>query len=97
MTDIVGSTGASPESTYGSKNQTVTQPAPTAAPAPQPAGPNPVDLRLVIEDDQQAGCFVYKTVDWVTGQVVQQFPREQILKMREGSDYTAGDVIKSQA
>jgi flagellar protein FlaG len=97
MTDIVGNAGASPDPTYGSKSQTVTQPAQTAVPPPQPAGPNPVDLRLVIEDDQQAGCFVYKTIDWVTGQVVQQFPREQILKMREGSDYTAGDVIRSQA
>ncbi len=50
----------------------------------------------MIEDDQAAGCFVYKTVDWRTGEVVQQIPREQILKMREEPAYVAGDVIKTK-
>jgi flagellar protein FlaG len=86
-------------------------PAPGAAPtsvpepAPQPAsheaapraGPDPADLRLVIEDDHAAGCFVYKTIDWRTGAVVQQLPREQLVKMREADAYLAGDVIKTQA
>jgi len=31
---------------------------------------DPADLRLVIEDDKQAGTFVYKTIDWRTGEVV---------------------------
>jgi flagellar protein FlaG len=95
MTDSIASLGATPEPTFGSNAPTAAQPA-TAAPTPSPATPNPVDLRLVIEDDQQAGCFVYKTVNWITGNVVQQFPREQILKMREADTYSAGDVIKSQ-
>lgn len=51
----------------------------------------------MIEDDQAAGCFVYKTIDWRTGEVVQQIPREQILKMREEPAYLAGDVIKTKA
>ena len=63
----------------------------------QPPSPDPADFRLVIEDDQAAGCFVYKTVDWATGQVVQQIPREQLLKMREADNYAAGDVIKTKA
>jgi flagellar protein FlaG len=81
--------------------------APTSVPepAPQPAsheaaptaGPDPADLRLVIEDDHAAGCFVYKTIDWRTGAVVQQLPREQLVKMREADAYLAGDVIKTQA
>ena len=99
MTDSIASLGATPEPTFGSNTPAAAQPTATAAttaPAPSPAAPNPVDLRLVIEDDQQAGCFVYKTVNWVTGNVVQQFPREQILKMREADTYSAGDVIKSQ-
>jgi flagellar protein FlaG len=76
---------------------------PTGAPRPAPAeappatGPNPADLRLVIEDDQAAGCFVYKTIDRRTGDVVQQLPREQLVKLREADAYLAGDVIKTQA
>jgi flagellar protein FlaG len=58
--------------------------------------PDPADLRLVIEDDLVAGSFVYKTVDRRTGKVVQQLPREQILALREASDYTAGAVIKAK-
>jgi flagellar protein FlaG len=72
------------------------QAAPQTARQPQ-AGPDPADLRLVIEDDQAAGCFVYKTVDWRTGEVVQQIPREQLLKLREDRAYLSGDVIKTEA
>jgi flagellar protein FlaG len=77
--------------------------APAAAPHPAPAEatptgvPDAADLRLVIEDDQAAGCFVYKTIDWRTGAVVQQLPREQLLKLREADGYLAGDVIKTKA
>jgi flagellar protein FlaG len=53
------------------------------------------DLRLVIEE--QAGSYVYKTVDRRTGEVVAQYPREDILKLREESDYAAGDVINAKA
>jgi flagellar protein FlaG len=73
------------------------QAAPQTARQPQASGPDPADLRLVIEDDQAAGCFVYKTVDWRTGEVVQQIPREQLLKLREDRAYLSGDVIKTEA
>ena len=52
-------------------------------------------MRLVIEEDAKAGCFVYKTINWVTGEVVQQFPREQLIKLREADYYAAGSVIKT--
>lgn len=52
------------------------------------------DLRLVIEE--QAGTYVYKTVDRRTGDVVAQYPREDILKLRETDEYVAGDVIKAK-
>jgi flagellar protein FlaG len=68
-----------------------------AEPASTAASPDPADLRLVIEDDQAAGCFVYKTIDWRTGEVVQQLPREQLLKLRESDSYLTGDVIKTKA
>jgi flagellar protein FlaG len=72
-------------------------PAPAQAASAAASAPDPADLRLVIEDDQAAGCFVYKTIDWRTGEVVQQLPREQLVKLREADGYLAGDVIKTEA
>ncbi|ATC31924.1 hypothetical protein CA606_05910 [Caulobacter vibrioides] len=60
-------------------------------------GPQPGDLRLVIEHDDASGAFVYKTVDRRTGETLQQFPREEVLKMRDGPDYETGDVFDGQA
>jgi flagellar protein FlaG len=92
MTQIVNPTGAAaPVATV----QDVQQAQPAAR--PQPSASDPADLRLVIEDDQAAGCFVYKTVDWRTGEVVAQIPREQVLRMREDQAYLSGDVIKTEA
>ncbi len=51
----------------------------------------------MIEDDKAAGCFVYKVINRTTGEVVQQAPQEQIVKLREADGYLAGDVIKAQA
>jgi flagellar protein FlaG len=59
--------------------------------------PTPIDdqadLRLVIEDDKAAGSYVYKTINPVTGEVILQIPREELLKMREAADYKPGSVI----
>jgi flagellar protein FlaG len=57
---------------------------------------NPADLRLVIEEDKAAGTFVYKTIDWRTGEVVQQLPREQVLRMREAQNYAVGQVLATK-
>jgi len=95
MTANVTSTSAVPDPTYGSTpptNSTAAAPEPT-----QPSAPAAADLRLVIEDDQKAGCFVYKTIDWRTGEVVQQLPREELIKLREASNYAAGAVISTKA
>lgn len=54
------------------------------------------DLRLVIEDDKAAGSYVYKTIDPRTGRVISQIPREELLRMREASDYTPGSVIDAR-
>lgn len=78
-----------------------------SVPAPEPVehaptppvddGPQPGDLRLVIEHDDHSGEYVYKTVDRRTGETLQQFPREQILKLREEASYASGDVFDGQA
>jgi len=94
----ISPTGGAGDSSYGGHSN----PSPEGAPAPGPVQdradgePDPADLRLVIEDDEVAGSYVYKTIDRRTGKVVQQYPREQILKLREASDYTAGAVIKAK-
>jgi flagellar protein FlaG len=63
----------------------------------QTAAPNPADLRLVIEEDKAAGTFVYKTVDWRTGEVIQQLPREAVLQLREAQNYSAGKLLATKA
>ncbi len=61
------------------------------------AAQDSADLRLVIEKDAASGSYVYKTVDRRTGDVVQQFPIEQILRLRQADHYEAGAVITAKA
>ena len=53
--------------------------------------------RLVIEEGPTAGSFIYKTLDRVTGEVVKQLPREQIVNLMRTADYSAGSVIDTKA
>lgn len=73
----------------------------TIAPAKsEPAvakGPDPVEMRLVIEMDQASGSFVYKTINRRTGEVIQQLPRAEILKLKDAGRYAAGAVIRTEA
>lgn len=49
--------------------------------------------RLVIEEGPQAGVFIYKLLDRVSGEVVKQMPREEVVRMMEEGRYRAGSVI----
>ena len=53
--------------------------------------------RLVIEEGPTAGTFIYKTLDRMTGEVVKQLPREQVVNMMHAGDYSAGSVIDTKA
>lgn len=53
------------------------------------------DLRLVIEEDGQT--YIYKMVDRATGEVVAQYPREEVLKLHEDENYVSGNVITTRA
>jgi flagellar protein FlaG len=55
------------------------------------------DYRLVIEQDPESGTFIYRTVDRRTGEVVQQLPREELLKWRRDPAYVAGSLIAAKA
>jgi flagellar protein FlaG len=76
-----------------------TQPAP--AEKPEPKASNDVEgsarYRLLIEEGPAKGSFVYKTLDSVTGEIVRQFPREQVLRLAEANTYDTGSVINTSA
>ena len=77
----------------GSLTPQTREPARGAAPAVQ----DQPDVRLIIEEDVQTGAFVYKTMDRRTGQVIQQFPREEILRLKQDEEYAAGAVVDARA
>ncbi|MDQ8027670.1 MAG: hypothetical protein REJ23_03015 [Brevundimonas sp.] len=53
--------------------------------------------RLVIEEGPRTGSFIYKTMDRVTGEIVKQFPREQVIELMRDPGYSAGAVIDTRA
>lgn len=53
--------------------------------------------RLVIEEGPDAGSFIYKTMDRVTGEVIRQLPREQLIDLVHTPEYSAGSVIDTKA
>jgi flagellar protein FlaG len=53
--------------------------------------------RLVIEKGAGSGAYIYKTLDRVTGEVVRQLPREDVVKLRQDTGYRAGGVINTSA
>ena len=53
--------------------------------------------RLVIEEGPHSGSFIYKTLDRVTGEVVKQLPREQVVDLMRAVQFSAGSVIDTKA
>lgn len=51
------------------------------------------DARLLIEQDEVAGSFVYKIVDADSGEVIRQFPQDQLLEVMEFFKQHTGVVI----
>jgi flagellar protein FlaG len=96
MESKVATIAATPDPTFGQKPATLRSD--TSSPAERVAqSQDPVDLRLVIEEDKASNSYVYKTVNRLTGEVIQQLPREQVLQLREQLDYEAGDVVRTKA
>ena len=52
--------------------------------------------RLVIEPGGRPGSFIYKTLDRETGEVIRQFPREEIARIVESPTYSAGAVADTR-
>ena len=55
------------------------------------------DFRLVIEEDKATGSYIYKTLDRRTGEVIQQFPRDEVLKLKETQAYSSGSIVNARA
>ncbi len=64
----------------------------TAAEQKADNGPQPGDLRLVIEEDIDSGVYVYKTVDRRTGETLKQYPREDVLRFKDAASYGPGKI-----
>ena len=60
--------------------------------------PDQPDLRLIIEEsEEEAGGVVYIIVDRRTGRVVSRLTREEVLRLREKSNYAAGGLFNGKA
>jgi flagellar protein FlaG len=96
MQNKVATYAATPDPTFGRQGAT---PSSEGGPNSEPAAPtaDQADLRLIIEEDEASGTYVYKTINRVTGEVVLQLPRDDILRMRDDPDYVAGVVIRTRA
>ena len=96
MDNKVAAFAATPDPTFGQKPTPASRPTGTTAERAA-QGQDPADMRLVIEEDKASGSYVYKTVNRLTGEVVQQLPREQVLQLKEQVDYVAGHVVRTKA
>jgi len=64
---------------------------------PQQEAERVADFRLVIEQGSRPGSFIYKTVNRLTGEVVRQLPREEVVKLSAADSYRAGIVADTTA
>ena len=95
MQSKVAPFAATPDPTHGRHQQPAARDRQGSKEAPT-AGEE-ADLRLVIEEDQATGSYIYKTVNRLTGEVVQQLPREEVVRLRDNVAYVAGGVIRTKA
>ena len=54
------------------------------------------DLRLIIEEGGEAGHYVYIVMDQRTGKVISRLPRDEVLRLRDQSGYSAGAVFNGK-
>ena len=97
MDSKVATFAATPDPTYGQRSAPQPRPDPGSSAERAAQSQDPADMRLVIEEDKASNSYVYKTVNRLTGEVIQQLPRDQVLKLREEVDYVAGDVVRAKA
>jgi flagellar protein FlaG len=55
------------------------------------------NTHLVIEKDDVNGGFIYKSIDRKTGEVIKQFPREDVLKAIARAKAAEGQILDTKA
>jgi len=93
----VATISATPDATFGPPVKAAPTDGASLAKRPVNASQDEADLRLVIEEGDTAGAYIYKTVNRVTGEVVAQFPREEMLQMRDSATYETGSIVNAKA
>jgi hypothetical protein len=97
MTQSIGSAGGVGDHGQNPFHRDPEHPSPHGeAPPAATAADEGADVRLIIEDGEAEGEFVYTTVDHRTGAVIRQLPRDRLLKLGEAPDYAAGALIKTR-
>ena len=56
----------------------------------------PTNSKLQIEQDKTTGTFIYRSVDPDTGEVIQQWPSEKLLELRDFLKEMAGVLVDKQ-
>ncbi len=56
----------------------------------------PSNSKLQIEQDRETGTFIYRSVDPETGEVLRQWPPDQLLKLRESLTEIEGLLFDKQ-
>jgi hypothetical protein len=66
------------------------------APTESAQSTDQADLRLIIEESSETGHYVYVVVDQRTGKIISRLPREEVLRLRDQSGYSAGAVFNGK-
>jgi hypothetical protein len=98
MSDSIAGLGPAADATYGQDQQqrdprTMRR---RGARVETPRSADTADQRLIIEEDPASHVPVYKTVDALTGAVVQAVPEAQVQSLGRESGYVAGQLIKAR-
>jgi len=56
----------------------------------------PSNSKLQIEQDRETGTFIYRSIDPETGEILRQWPPEQLLKLREDLSELEGMLFDKQ-
>jgi hypothetical protein len=87
----------SADSRFGSSQRNAETEPKAAKSRPSPDDAAEADLRLIIEETGEPGGYQYTIVDRRSGKVVSRLLRDEILRLRDQANYSAGAVFDGKA
>jgi len=87
----------SADSRFGSSPRNAEAEPKAAKSRPSPDEAAEADLRLIIEETGEPGGYQYTIVDRRSGRVVSRLQRDEILRLRDQANYSAGTVFDGKA